>query len=302
MKPHLAKSSPRSNGWLQAGSRPARCLLLTAACLALLATTTRAQESQLEVDVRPTVIDKEAIYAHTTKAPDDGGHSRIYGILSVDEIQSETRLFAPVNEDKILEYLSRELNANGFTLYAPGTKPEIVLTVSYGRGELTNPYIKGVGEQGGSASVGAATAGANSATAGSALSGNAPAGGVSSNDSGATSLTITGGFATQLMDEKTPGFEAKLQKAATEKLFIRVTAWTYPSKSQAKPKMLWKTIMVVDDPDHRDLNDVAQKMLEAGAPFFDKQIRDREAIVLKPLRDGKVNVGTPEVVAPAGKK
>ena len=296
MKPHLARSSHLPSGRLQAGSLTASCLFLTAACLGLLAKTTRAQEQQLEVDVRPTVVDKQAIYAHTTKSPDEGGHSRIYGILSVDEIKSETQLYLPVNEDLITELLTAEMNKNGFQLYAPGTKPDIVLTVSYGRGELANPYIRGGGEQGGNATTGAATAGANSANASSALSGNAPGGGVGSNDSGATSVTITGAFANQLIDEKTPGFEAKLQKADGEKLFIRDTAWEYPAKAKAKSRMLWKTIMVVDDPDHRDLNAVAQKMFEAGVPFFDRQIQDREATIYKPLPDGHVNVGTPEVV------
>ena len=60
--------------------------------------------------------------------------------------------------------------------------------------------------------------------------------------------------------------------------------------------MLWKTIMVVDDPDHRDLNAIAEKMLEAGAPYFDKEIREPEATIFKPLPDAHVNVGTPEVV------
>ena len=256
--------------------------------LALTAISARAQENQLEVDVRPTVVDKAAIYAHATKTPDEGGHSRIYGILSVQEVKAADRLVRKVDENAIMELLSAELNKNGFQLYVPGTKPEIILTVSYGRGEVQNPYIKGTGEMGGNSDVGAATAGAN-------------LGGPSSNDSGATSVNINGAFAQQLMDEKSPGFEAKLQKAAQEKLYIRVTAWAYPSDPKAKGKMLWKTIMVVDDPDHRDLNAIAQKMFEAGVPFFDKQIRDREATIYKPLPDGHVNVGAPEVLPPKTK-
>ena len=62
--------------------------------------------------------------------------------------------------------------------------------------------------------------------------------------------------------------------------------------------MLWKTVMCVDDPDHRDLNTIAAEMLEAGAPYFDKVIRDPEATIFKPLPDGRVNVGTPEVLRP----
>jgi hypothetical protein len=40
-------------------------------------------------------------------------------------------------------------------------------------------------------------------------------------------------------------------------------------------------------------------MLEAGAPFFDKEIKDYEATIWKPLPEGHVKVGAPEVVEPA---
>ena len=269
-------------------------LTLGAACLGLIANVTHAQEQQLEINVRTSVVDKAAMWAHQTPLG-TGGHAKIYGILSVSEVKAEQKLVRKVDENMIMELLSAEMNRNGFQLYAPGTKPDIVITVSYGRGELANPYIKGVGEQGGNGDVGAITANAN------AQGGGAGSGGNQTNDSGATSLTVTGAFATQLMDEKSPGFESKLQKAAQEKLYIRVTAWAYPSDPKAKSRMLWKTTMVVDDPDHRDLNKIAAKMLEAGAPFFDKEIREREADVYKPLHDGRVNVGSPEVVPPKAK-
>ena len=257
-------------------SRIFRLVLCAAVGGGLIAIAARAQENQLEVDVRPTVVDKTAMWAHQTKAPGEGGHSKIYGIYSVQLVQSDQKLVKPVDETQILQLLSEELNKNGFHLYAPGQKPEILLTVSYGRGEVHNPYFRDQGETGGDARAGGA--------------------GGFANDSGATTDVINGAFAQQLMDEKTPGFEAKLQKAGFEKLFIRVTAFAYPTEKKAKLKMLWKTIMVVDDPDHRDLNAIAAKMLEAAAPFFDKEIKDREATVFKPLPDGHVNVGAPEVV------
>ena len=263
------------------------CLFFITAGAGLLANIAHAQENQLEINVRTSVQDKSAMWAHTSR-PGTGGHSKIYGILSVQEVKTEQKLVRKVDEDAIMELLSAELNRNGFKLYAPGTKPGIVLTVSYGRGELTNPYIKGVGEQGGSSDVNAATAAAGPGQSGA-------------NDSGATGLTITGAFASQMMDEKSPGFESKLQKAAQEKLYIRVVAWAYPSDPKTKARQLWKTTMVVDDPDHRDLNKIAAKMLEAGAPFFDKEIREREADVYKSLPDGRVNVGAPEVVPPKTK-
>ena len=277
----------------------ARPLLLAAVGLGLMAPAVRAQENQLEINVRPSVVDKTIMWTRDVPSP-EGGHSKIYGILSVKEVKAEHRLIRAVNENAIIELLSAEMNKNGFKLYAPGTRPDIVITVSYGRGELTNPYIKGGGEQGGSSTIGAATSAANAESAESAVSHTTygqqgPAG----NDSGATAVTITGGFATQLMDERSPGFEAKLQKAAQEKLYLRVVAWAYPNGPEAI--MLWKTTIVVDDPDHRDLNAIAAAMLEAGAPYFDKEIREREADIFKPLPNTQIKLGTPEVVPPKSK-
>ena len=268
--------------------------LLATVCLASIASGLRAQEQQLEINVRTNVVDKSIIWAGKSPKPGEGGHSKVYGILSVQEIKAEMKLVRPVNEQAIMELLSMEMNRNGFKLYAPGTKPDIIITASYGRGEVTNPYIKGSGEQGGSSTLGDATAAANAPSALGYTDGQHGNGG---NDTGATAVTILGGFATQLMDEKSPGFEAKLQKAAMEKLYLRVVAWEYPKDAKAKKKMLWKTTMVVDDPDHRDLNRIAAAMLEAGAPYFDKEIREREADIFKPLPNTKINVGNPEVVS-----
>ena len=252
----------------------------------LITVAAHAQDNPLEVDVRPTVVDKSAMWAHTTKARGEGGHGKIYGIYSVQLVQSDQRLVKPVDDSAILQLLSEELNKNGFQLFAPGHKPEILLTVSYGRGEVQNPYFHEQGEVGGF--------GAPPPPAMGSLGGGAGA----PSFSDATSVTLTGATAIgrSVFDSKTPGYEAKLQKAGFEKLFIRVTAWAYPTDPKAKLKMLWKTVIVVDDPDHRDLNVVAQKMLEAAAPFFDKEIKDPEATVFKPLPDGHVNVGAPEVL------
>ena len=267
------------------GARRARTLSLALAIggTGLLMNFVQAQENQLDVGVRPTVVDPSNLHTGKSKIPNSGGHGKIYSVLSVQEITADQKLVKPVDEDAILQLLSHELNANGFQPYARGQRPEIILTVSYGRGELHNPYIRDQGEVGGIPS--------------------APApGGNGQNDSGATSASINGAFPLQLYDEKNPGWEAKLQKAAAEKLYIRVTAWSYPTDSKAKARMLWKTIMVVDDPDHRDLNAVAAKMLEAGAPYFDREVLDPEVDVYTPLPDGQVKVGTPEVVPPTDQK
>ena len=274
------KNRPAASARIPAGRSPGSRLhlraLAAAGCLGLIAAAAHAQVNELDIGVRTKVTDKEAMWAHKTKSADVGGHSKVYGIYSVDQIKSDYRLVKPVDEKMILQVLSEELNKNGFTLFTPGTKPDILITASYGRGELENPYIRDGGETGGDGRAGAFTG--------------------LSNDSGATTSVITGAFAQQLIDEKTPGYQAKLQKAGYEKLFIRITAFAYPTEKKARLKMLWKTIVVVDDPDHRDLNAVAAKMLEAAAPYFDREIKDPEAQVFKPLSEGHVNVGTPEVV------
>jgi hypothetical protein len=57
------------------------------------------------------------------------------------------------------------------------------------------------------------------------------------------------------------------------------------------------TTMFVDDPDHRDLNVIAAKMLEKGAPYFDRHIgREEEVIINTATAQGHVDVGPVEVV------
>lgn len=137
--------------------------------------------------------------------------------------------------------------------------------MSYGRGLMTNPYLNDTGE-------------------------------VNLGVDAIPTVTISGAFSVQLVDEKSPGYEQKIQKAAYEKLFIRVTAFDNPKDKSRKSKILWKTVIVADDPQHMDLNNLAGQMLAAGAPLFDKQIRDKALELFAPLPRGHVNVGTPEVV------
>lgn len=109
-----------------------------------------AQTSELEVGVRTKVIDKIKPSSGKSKSQSvTGRHARVYGILAVKEIKADNELVTPVNEQELLELLSIELNKQGFQLYAPGQKPDILITASYGRGELENPYIRDGGETGG---------------------------------------------------------------------------------------------------------------------------------------------------------
>lgn len=285
--------APNARGPLLVFTRRA---ILSTACLGLITWVAHAQDGKLDVGVRPKIIDRSNLHTDKTAAnPGSGGHGKLYSILSVAEVKSEEELVMPVDESMILQVLSAELNKNGFKPSAPGQKPEILITASYGRAELQNPYIRDGGETAGDNRAGGFLGVAAGTTTSGASATGAISGGVS-NDSGASTTVITGAFSQQLIDEKTNGYQAKLQKASYEKLFIRVTAWSFPGNPRAQAKMLWKTIMVVDDPDHRDLNAVAAKMLEAGAPFFDREIKDPEVDIYKPLPEGHVNVGTPAVV------
>jgi len=290
---------------------------LLAMGLGLMTLPARAQPADLEVGVRASVPDGKPTW-NKDKTVADGGHSMVYGILAIKQVDSVDHLVRPVFEKRVVSLLMDTLDENGFREFVPGEKPAILITASYGRGEMSNPYIRDTGAVGGAASGGSPTSRAalalDSQPAGDAiiptangtlpsLVGGGPvigAGGQGTISSDAAPLTqsITGASPMQLFDEKSHGYEAKLQKAGFEKLFIRITAWEYPAGPKIRPKMLWKTIMVVDDPDHRDLNVVAAAMLAAGGPYFDKAHREPEVEVHKPLPDGRVNVGEPEVHEP----
>ena len=248
-----------------------RLALLLAGSALVSVHPVRAEEL-LDVSVRAHVIDGDVKHTATKTHPGEGGHGKIYGVLAVSPIDTGEKLVKPVDANRLLEALNKKMAANGFNLVVKGKKPEILLTVSYGRAYLPNPYTRDTGQ-------------------------------ITTGVDATPTMSINGAMPLQLYDAKTPGWESNLQKNQFEKLYIRVTAWSFPTDQQPKPKMLWKTIMVVDDPDHRDLNTAMAKMLEAGAPYFDKEPKGPEVNIYKPIPEGRVNVGTPEVVdAPAPKK
>jgi hypothetical protein len=234
----------------------------------------------VDIGVRSKVMDKDLQWGHKTASPEEGGHSKTFAIVAIDEIRTNDKLVKPVNQENILVQLYEQLLANGFKKYAKGTKPDILLAVSYGRGDLSNPYLHGEGEIGG---LGVPAP---------------PGGGGGETDATVQFLTGTVAIGQTVFDHRTQGYEAKLQNAQFEKLFIRVTAFAYPTDKKAKLKMLWKTVIVADDPDHRDLNKIAAEMLKAGAPYFDKDLKTPEIKFWHGVPVGQVHVGTPEVVPP----
>ena len=227
---------------------------------------------ELDVGVR-TQLDRNKILpsgkkAHTLKdAPE---HGKIYALMLMQPVNSKLKLVRPVDALALRAELFSQMDAHGYHHVAPGQKPEILLTVIYGRSWLPNPYLTR---------------------------------GVDVDNMGPEEEPISQNI---LLDNpavvarlRETGVEAQASKASFEKLFILVRAWKYPTDPQAKPEALWVTTMLVDDPDHRDLNVIYKQMLEAGAPYFDKEIKGEEIDIMKPLPEGHVKVGTPEVVDPA---
>ena len=261
MKNHV-RHAPRP------ASHPAIRWWLAAGCLAGMAPLARAQYYDgLHIGVRSEIVDKPF---GKSDPKDQPVHGKVYAIFAVQMIQSQDKLVNPVDANRLAGLVVQELDKHGYIRMLKGQKPDVLIHVLYGRGWLRNPYMAGSGPE-------------------------TPAGASSAGGLDQPSVTITG-IPTQLFKEKGTGFEAKLQKAQYEKLCIRITAWQYPTDAKAKPRQLWNTTMIADDPDHWDLNTIAAGMLAAGGPYFDKEIKEEE-LDFTATPEGRVNVGAPEVVS-----
>ena len=243
-----------------------RFLPLLAAIL-LLSPLARSQENttNLDIGVR-SGIDLDEHHrrkADAVYAKDISRHASIYLLASVMPHPSIGSLIREVNALAIAKELNRQLEAHGFRQVEPGQKPQVVITVEYGRGWLPNPY--------------------------------------SDDDAGKVhnNLTNSDKFHPWPISEIFPSLsnEMNRQKADEEKLIIQVRAYRYTPDPKEDPQLLWMTTMNVDDPDHRDLNEIYQKMLAAGAPHFDQPIdHDHEVIVVDQVPEGHVKVGPVEVI------
>lgn len=170
----------------------------------------------------------------------------------------------PVDAEVIAKKVAKELDRQGFWRAKPPLTPDFVITVDYGRGTLPNPYTGTSGEP-------------------------------------VDNLSDTRAIGMLRQHKNYVGLEEKIQRAGQEKLFIRMTAWKYPTSPKDKPKRIWRTLMSVDDPDHRDLSVAADVMLAAGGAFFNQATEIEEAEVMKPLSDGKVHIGEAVEVTPTKK-
>lgn len=242
-----------------------KTLLLRLFALALLlAPVVQAQQDGMEIGVRSGVDRREnkKRKRNLAYALDTTKHQNLYLLASVMPHPSIGPLINEVNALAIAKELNVQLEAHGFHQVEPGQPPQIVITVEYGRGYLSNPY--------------------------------------NDNDDGKMRNNLTNSEPMHPWPVHEIFFslaeKMKSDEADEEKLIIEVRAWKYPPPPDPKdePELLWMTSMAVNDPDHRDLNEIYKKMLAAGAPHFDKTI-DREHEV-RVIPEGHVKVGTPEVV------
>ena len=244
--------------------RTARLAGLFFGLLPLLGVRGGAADDDFQINVRSSV--ERAFKGLGKEPPRD--HGRTYSIISIEQIDNlDNKLVRPVNEFALLKNLNKVLDRHGFHEAAGDAKPEILLTVLYGRGWLLNPYLD-----------------------------DDVIGGMDSEV-----VTIVG-IPKDVIRHKEPGFEEKVQRAGGEKLIINVTAWQYPAEKKAgakraKPKELWRTTINTDDAD-QDLNVQMEKMLAAGAVYFDREIDKEEVSVSSALPEGDVKVGTPVVIDP----
>lgn len=218
----------------------------------------------LNIDVR-SEVDQRWHGVHKDGAIE---HGKIYALAAINEVPSAEKLVKPVRKARLVELLRAELAARGFTEITAGQRPDVVLTVLYGRGWLRNPYLKGAMLD-------------------------------EVSDSVPTSTIL---LPDQALRQREFGFESKVQDAQQEKLFIRVTAWKYPETPQEKPADLWKTTMVVDDPANRDMNLVLREMLAAGGAYFDRQIDAEEIRINSGTPEGRVILGPMKIIETDVKK
>ncbi|HRE82807.1 MAG TPA: hypothetical protein PLN52_17310 [Opitutaceae bacterium] len=222
-------------------------------------------DAQVEIDVRSYVDERwEGV---RKRGPIE--HGKVYLIASVNESPSAQKLLQPVDNEGLLRQFRQTLTSHGFREALEGDTPDVVLTVLYGRGFVRNPYLANIDGDIDAPSI-------------------VP--------TPAESLRAAAIKPSLYQDRLWGRYEQKVIKAQKEKLFIRVTAWKFPDHAQEKPVELWKTTMVVDEPDQNDLNQLYPQMLAAGASFFDRPMKTEEVTVSKPLKEGNVEVGPVKVI------
>ena len=238
--------------------------------LAAMLPLARGQQNtdELNVNVRSGV--ELATRSRQERTAAEAGPAKERGTYVIAFVRPQPmaeKLVQPVEAAVIAESLNLQLKAQGFRRAEPTAKPDMVIGVEYGRGYVSRAIYSNL---------------------------------LKGEPAVVDSLSDTSLFAKE--SGSFSRLEEKMQRMGAERLVIQVVAWKYPPPPNPKEKLhpLWRTILSVDDPDHRDLNVVAAKMLEAGAPYFDREMRGSDVEVSRPLPEGRVKIGTPEEVR-AGK-
>jgi hypothetical protein len=254
---------------------------LSLACLLSLlsAIVGYGQVNGMEIGVRSGIDNSEKARRDHDRAygQDDHQRLRVYLLASIKEMKTDEKLVKPIDVNAIATELRKVLQAQGFRAVGRGEKPEIILTVMYGRGMVLNPFID---------------------------PDRLPPGDFRRGMRGPPNLSNSVPNTPVLTHDHFVGLEAKTQALNYEKLAIQVSAMKYPPPPdpKKKPELLWQTMMYADDPDHRDLNTIMPKLLASGAPYFDKHLdREGEIKIWTDVPSGHVRVGPTEVVPDAKK-
>ncbi|MFI5357627.1 MAG: hypothetical protein ACHQ4G_09850 [Opitutales bacterium] len=199
--------------------------------------------------------------------PQAAAHGKVYFLAPPLEERSTLKLIKPVDPKLMETEVRKVLQARGFRPAVKGDTPDMTITVLYGRGWVHNPYASP-----------------------DEVSDNSVPGAWTTRE--VAKLDASGAyvpFSSILEDKRT--------NANQEKLVIIVTAWTWdvPAMKKHKAKRLWRTMVYLDDPDHRDLNQVTPQLLAVAADYFDRETKGPEDELTKPLPEGHVDIGTPRV-------
>ncbi len=102
-----------------------------------------------------------------------------------------------------------------------------------------------------------------------------------------------------LFKMRNPKNEFLLDQTADDVYYVVASAYDYQSLAQNHRRLLWRTRMTVA------AKGVSQEqtlpaLIATAAPYFGREMDEAETLIKRPVRDGKVEVGTPVVVGADG--
>ncbi|MEO7797767.1 MAG: hypothetical protein ABIY47_08595, partial [Opitutaceae bacterium] len=131
-------TAPLPTRWLR--------LLVTLIGLGSLAQSASGQPADLQIGVRSGIDqseknkrDRDSAYAN-----DPAKRLRLFLLARVSQetVGSNEKLLKSVDARLLAKQVTQQLESQGFRPIGPKQKPEIIITVKYGRGQLmSNPYL-----------------------------------------------------------------------------------------------------------------------------------------------------------------